>query len=120
MAVKDGLPSTDFSRQNREYIKELIEESGGGGESILIIHMQPIPDDPDDNMILDKTWKEIADAVTAGTPAYIFLNTSEDGNTFIYCTLVTQISHTGLYNVTDTNNTSFVASTENDYPKTMS
>ena len=31
MAVKDGLPSTDFSRQNREYIKELIEESGGGG-----------------------------------------------------------------------------------------
>lgn len=31
MAVKDGLPSTDFSRMNREYIKELIEESGGGG-----------------------------------------------------------------------------------------
>ena len=30
MAVKDGLPSTDFSRMNREYIKAVAGESGGG------------------------------------------------------------------------------------------
>lgn len=29
--VKDGLPATDFSRMNREYIKAVVEESGGGG-----------------------------------------------------------------------------------------
>ena len=31
MAVKDGLPATDFSRMNREYIKAVVEEAGGGG-----------------------------------------------------------------------------------------
>lgn len=31
MAVKDGLPSTDFSRQNREYIKAVAEGGSGGG-----------------------------------------------------------------------------------------
>lgn len=29
--VKDGLPATDFSRMNREYIKAVVEEAGGGG-----------------------------------------------------------------------------------------
>lgn len=28
--VKDGLPATDFSRMNREYIKAVVEEAGGG------------------------------------------------------------------------------------------
>lgn len=31
MAVKDGLPSTDFSRMNREYIKAVAGEGGGPG-----------------------------------------------------------------------------------------
>ena len=31
MAVKDGLPSTDFSRMNREYIKAVAGEGGGTG-----------------------------------------------------------------------------------------
>lgn len=31
MAVKDGLPSTDFSRMNREYIKAVADEAAGGG-----------------------------------------------------------------------------------------
>lgn len=31
--VKDGLPATDFSRMNREYIKAVVEEAGGGGSS---------------------------------------------------------------------------------------
>ena len=30
--VKDGLPATDFSRMNREYIKAVVEEAGGGGD----------------------------------------------------------------------------------------
>lgn len=29
--VKDGLPATDFSRMNREYIKAVVEEAAGGG-----------------------------------------------------------------------------------------
>ena len=29
--VKDGLPATDFSRMNREYIKAVVEDAGGGG-----------------------------------------------------------------------------------------
>ena len=31
MAVKDGLPSTDFSRMNREYIKAVAESGSEGG-----------------------------------------------------------------------------------------
>lgn len=31
MAVKDGLPATDFSRMNREYIKAVAEGGSGGG-----------------------------------------------------------------------------------------
>lgn len=34
--VKDGLPATDFSRMNREYIKAVVEEAGGGGGSITV------------------------------------------------------------------------------------
>lgn len=31
MAVKDGLPATDFSRMNREYIKAVADGGSGGG-----------------------------------------------------------------------------------------
>lgn len=34
--VKDGLPATDFSRMNREYIKAVVEEAGGGGGGITV------------------------------------------------------------------------------------
>lgn len=34
MAVKDGLPATDLSRMNREYIKAVAAESGGGGSGL--------------------------------------------------------------------------------------
>lgn len=148
MAVKDGLPSTDFSRQNREYIKAVAEGGSGGGglpeiteadegkvltvESgeaawataggvgILVIHTSAIPEDPDENVILDKTWKEIYDAVSAGKPAYIFDIFSEDDNTFAYCSFVTDVSHTGLYTVTDTSSSMYSATEENEYPKTTS
>lgn len=32
--VKDGLPATDFSRMNREYIKAVVEEAGGGSITV--------------------------------------------------------------------------------------
>ena len=73
MAVKDGLPSTDFSRQNREYIKELIEESGGGGGGELDsayffveIEENPDADDPTWHTRTAATVKEILDAMDAG------------------------------------------------------
>lgn len=34
--VKDGLPATDFSRMNRDYIKAVVEEAGGGGGDVTV------------------------------------------------------------------------------------
>lgn len=148
MAIPDGKPATDFSAMNREWVravaaeaaesvglpeiteadegKVLTVESGeaawatAGGVGILVIHTSAIPEDPDANMILDKTWKEIYDAVSAGKPAYIFDIFSEDDNTFAYCSFVTDVSHTGLYTVTDTSSSMYSATEENEYPKTTS
>ena len=63
MAVKDGLPATDFSRMNREYIKAVAEGgSGGGGGSgeFYIIN------ENQSTHALDKTFIEIYNAYIAG------------------------------------------------------
>lgn len=91
MAVKDGLPSTDFSRMNREYIKEVAEgsagsvlpdiaaadegkflgvvsgeaawaEGGGGVENFVVTYTF----DEDDEVVADKTYAQIFAAYTAG------------------------------------------------------
>ena len=36
MAVKDGLPATDFSRMNREWVKA-VAEGGSGGSDLLVV-----------------------------------------------------------------------------------
>ena len=69
MAVKDGLPATDFSRMNRKYIKAVAEggSGGGGGDNIMVINRT----DTESAFTLDKTFEEIAAAVTANKFCYI-------------------------------------------------
>lgn len=65
MAVKDGLPATDFSRMNREYIKAVAEEAagggGGGGGGI------PAPENPSDGDVL--TYSSADDEWVAAAPS---------------------------------------------------
>lgn len=116
MAVKDGLPSTDFSRQNREYIKAVAGESsgglpeiteadegkvltvesgeaawatagGGGGGSVLLITLNGVT--------LDKTGQEIADAFTNGTVCIVINQVVEDGFTTITRNVVLEYGSRG-------------------------
>lgn len=50
--VKDGLPATDFSRMNREYIKAVVEESGGGGSSDFSIAEVTITNTTNDGAVV--------------------------------------------------------------------
>ena len=105
MAVKDGMPATDFSRQNREWVKAvagggsgggglpeitaddegkvLTVESGaaawataggGGGGSIMIVNESS----DGSALVLDKTYNEIKNAMTAGTIVIISRVYSEE------------------------------------------
>lgn len=86
MAVKDGLPATDFSRMNREYIKKVAEEAGGGsggGEEKLVITYEY---GEGDAVVADKTYAEILAAYTDGkeisavlfeSPGYDYLYLAE-------------------------------------------
>lgn len=61
--VKDGLPSTDFSRMNREYIKAVAENAaggGGGGSQLFVLNV-------DGDGVLNKTYAEIKTAFDSGT-----------------------------------------------------
>lgn len=58
MAVKDGLPATDFSRQNREWVKAVAGGGSGGGGI-------PAPANPSDGDVLtyssaDDEWIAVA------------------------------------------------------------
>lgn len=74
MAVKDGLPATDFSRMNREYIKKVVEEAGGGGgggsspfEIVTINNL--VVDESDSTVYIgtaDKTAIQLIEAYQAG------------------------------------------------------
>ncbi len=146
MAVKDGLPSTDFSRMNREYIKAIVEGARGG--SI------PTPENPSDGDVLtysstdsawvaaapdvglvvnvaftestatlDKTWKEISDATNAGKPVRFYTTFEQEGIIAITAYTYYTCSHSSdpsdpSFGITiiTANQLDFHAATENDYP----
>lgn len=111
MAVKDGLPSTDFSRMNREYIKAVAKGGSGGGGL-------PEITEADEGKVLtvesgeaawataggggggsvllitlsgttlNKTGQEIANAFTSGSVCIVFTQTTNDGFTdTTYCVI---------------------------------
>ena len=75
--VKDGLPATDFSRMNREYIKAVAENAaggggGGGGESnIFYIDISNV-DAPNRTFTVSTSVEEMKTAIEAGK--HCFLN----------------------------------------------
>lgn len=152
MAVKDGLPSTDFSRMNREYIKAVAEggsgggglpeiteadegkvltvesgeaawaTAGGGGGGVFVVTAAPIPDDPDEKFILNKTWTEINDAMDDGEIVIIHskIEFLDPDTTIIANDFVTssQYDSSGPSYLVNCLNGVFVAATASDYPVT--
>lgn len=109
MAVKDGLPATDFSRQNREWVKavagggsgggglpEITEadegkvltvESGeaawatpGGGGGVLSVNL--VFDEINEKTVFDKTYAEIKAAFESGK--YVFCTDTDSGWRYIH------------------------------------
>ena len=86
---------------------------GGGGGSVMIVHC-----DPETNT-LDKTFIEIYNAMTSGTPVYISIIWDAEGYN---CTLVsiTDASYDdeySLYKVDENKGNTYIAETVNDYPQ---
>ena len=68
--VKDGLPSTDFSRMNREYVKAVAEEaaaSGGGNPAVFIGF-------DEDTASMTSTWQEIKNNIDANKLMYMWVD----------------------------------------------
>ena len=145
MAVKDGLPSTDFSRMNREYIKAVAEGGSGGGGLPEITEADEgkflgvvsgeaawatagggggggalmIGDTfVDDTIILNKTAAEIAAAATTGPVVYTW---EDSGQVHIeYLTAVfyqPDTPHEYAYTFTFGESNNFYANAETDYPQ---
>lgn len=73
MAYVNGIPSTDLSRADQEYVKAVAEEAasgGGGGASGMVVNFTAVYDDSTSTYTVtaDKTNAEIIAAAAAGTP----------------------------------------------------
>lgn len=123
MAVKDGLPSTDFSRMNREYIKAVADEAagggGGGGADIVMTTVSPV----DGNLQMDKTFAEIKAAILAGKIVIINIPYSETDYTSVERYVASFYENTGLtpeyvVNFMNTNGEvqNYFSSSESGYP----
>lgn len=100
MAVKDGLPATDFSRMNREYIKAVAEGGSGGGGlpeiteadegKVLTVESGEaawataggggsggVLLITNNNGTLNKTGQQIADALTGGSVCIVITQTTD-------------------------------------------
>ena len=80
MAVKDGLPATDFSRMNREWVKAVAEGGSGGGGL-------PEITEADEGKVLTVESGEAAWATAGGGGSDILVVTiteEESGDDYIY------------------------------------
>lgn len=92
--------------------------SGGGG--ILVCSSTVIPEDPDENMILNKTWTEIASAAENNIPVFVF-TVYASNPADIVIDAVTAIYYnegTGYTVKCAVSETSYFAATASDYPQT--
>lgn len=102
---------TTLTPKNRpeEWMKEIINASGSGGGTgggALIVHASGEP------LTLDKTWKEISDAASAGNNVMLSLN----GGTFNLVEIA-PMPDEGYYVMFGTS-LEFSASSQTDYPST--
>lgn len=149
MAVKDGLPATDFSRQNREWVKavagggsgggipapanpsdgdvltyssaddEWVAAAPGGGGGSLGIQITAIPDDPDDNLILDKTWNEIKSAIEDDCFVYAYFKDESGDLTEWNISYPRYLSSaTGVYSVVMNDDEEYAVASADGYPVT--
>ena len=142
MAVKDGLPATDFSRMNREYIKAVAAESGGGGSGLPEITAQDegkvltvdtgeavwgtvnnpffVVNQNPENGDLDKTWQEVHDASSAGKFIVVFTDSSDEENTALQTGFISSVEYSTVggysaYLFSGDMSTEYTAATANDY-----
>lgn len=84
-------------------------DSGGGGAFYINIII-----DEEENNALDKTWKQIYDAVVTNKQGVFFI---ENTDTACYIYTLSGISwESGTYMIETSSGTSYYADTENDYP----
>lgn len=99
---------TTLTPKNRPeaWMKEIIDASGGGGGGALVVN--------DVSGTLDKTWKEIYDAITGGKLCLI----AGSGGGFDTLILVvsTGTDHDTQYGVQDAEENVYMTSTEDGYP----
>lgn len=113
MAVKDGLPATDFSRMNREWVKAVAEGGSGGGGlpeiteadegKVLTVESGEaawataggggggsvlLINNNDET--LNKTGQQIADAFTGGSLCLLVNQISEDDYTDTFYSIMAE------------------------------
>lgn len=114
-----------FSTSGQTVAKALPEEMSGGGSNIMLVGVNIDSDSGD--AVLDKTWKEINDALASGTPVYVkYLQANELSTVCaVWPVLYTVTGVGGSCTVKFPKDGSgigpwgavdFIASSENDYP----
>jgi len=111
----DGQTTLEPNKRSEYWYKEIINAigsggggGGGGGGASMFIHID------DQTGALDKTWKEMYDAFTAGTA--IILTGFRDG--FYDYTLISAFGtdNASVYGIQASNNIWFATDSENGYP----
>ena len=111
----------DFSKESLteslDAIADYIEENGtGGGSSAEPLIINVSGDEEREATIMDKTWKEIKDAFVSGKLCLVNLSNSSNYITYCYINKVSGGSD-GNYGVSvGSNQGSYSATSENDYP----
>ena len=101
---------------------------GGGTALVVNVIYAPCPNDPSaSHIVLDKTWQEIYDAVSAGQPAiFIYTDADSSGSVLEFNPLMNmgwsepnQLYGLTLFNFRGPNSsTEFVTDSANGYPST--
>ena len=93
---------------------------GGGDGEILVCSSSIIPDDPDENLILNKTWTEIASAIANNIPVFA-IAVYDSSPIEAVVELITNVYYnegTGYKVSCATSDTTYFAAAASDYPKT--
>ena len=109
MAVKDGLPSTDFSRMNREYIKAVADEAAGGGGRVFPITVSS-------NRVFNKTASEVYTAFMAGQICIASFEDESQEGTFHDMVIDNFAKEDGSYSFLVGRYDMYGASSGSDYP----